>query len=415
MTWPAATAAAAATAAPTIRSLLAVRGGSVFSMPGILSTVLFVGMNDEITASLARHDPWHAYDSYRRFLASLAQGVWGFDVEKHSIVEQVKRQHGVPYKQELPWEGMREIAEATKATLVEAGLGARLDEILADPVRQLEVAIEGVHASWHGETARRFREVKGICHSWQTAVIVQEMASGNHTNPSLDGDLDEARVSLTGVVPRTVINRFGGRDCVGEFKFSAAGEDLVSGRTTAISLLSLEQLGERLPILAGRIRRHTSTLRRFMGTDQEIEFTVDRGVLSVLQIPGHRDRRQPGAASVHRAGRARRSRHRRARQRVPGPGGVQRGRPRAAARPGRRRPGRRGRRAHAAGEPGPRGHPPAAGGRRVAGGQGRFHLARGGGHQRHRRPRLPRRGGSAGAAGGRRGRRGGGARSRRHR
>ena len=75
----------------------------------------------------------------------------------------------------------------------------------------------------------------------------------------------------------------GGRESVGEFKFSAAGEDLVGGLTTAISLLPLSQLATYMPMLDRRVRHTTDTLRRFMGTDQEIEFTVDHGVLSVLQ------------------------------------------------------------------------------------------------------------------------------------
>jgi len=91
--------------------LLAVRGGSVFSMPGMLSTVLFVGMNDEIASVMAREDPWCAYDSYRRFLAQYAQAVWDIDVESYDVVEEAKRRYQVTYKYDLPWEGMQEIAE----------------------------------------------------------------------------------------------------------------------------------------------------------------------------------------------------------------------------------------------------------------------------------------------------------------
>jgi pyruvate,orthophosphate dikinase len=178
---------------------------------------------------------------------------------------------------------MQEIAEATKAVLREEGLGEALDAILADPRRQLQEAVRGVHRSWHGDTARRYREIKDICASWQTAVIVQEMASGNRSNAELREGMDETAASLTGVVPRTVISATGGRESVGEFKFSAAGEDLVGGLTTAISLMPLSQLATYMPMLDRRVRHTTDTLRRFMGTDQEIEFTVDHGVLSVLQ------------------------------------------------------------------------------------------------------------------------------------
>jgi pyruvate,orthophosphate dikinase len=83
--------------------VLAVRGGSVFSMPGMLSTIVFVGMNDRITEALAQHGPWRAYDSYRRFLDSFAAAVWGCDIEAHGLIAKAKARHGVEYKQDLPW------------------------------------------------------------------------------------------------------------------------------------------------------------------------------------------------------------------------------------------------------------------------------------------------------------------------
>jgi pyruvate,orthophosphate dikinase len=231
-------------------------------------------------------------------------------VEKHAIVEQVKRRHGVRYKLELPWEGMREVAAATKGVLHDEGLGDALDEVLADPRRQLHLAVRCVQESWNSEAARRYREIKDICRSWQTAVIVQEMASGNRSNAELREDMDETRTSLTGVVPHTVVSARGGRECIGEFKFSAAGEDLVGGLTTAISLLPYAELGAYMPMLDRRIRHTSDTLRRFMGTDQEIEFTVDQGVLSVLQsraaeIGANRERftfGDAGACATHGIG-----------------------------------------------------------------------------------------------------------------
>jgi enolase/phosphoenolpyruvate synthase/pyruvate phosphate dikinase len=263
--------------------LVAVRGGSVFSMPGILSTVLFVGMNDEITSGLAVEDPWCAYDAYRRFLAIYGQAVWGVDIESYNLVEETKRRYKVKYKYDLPWEAMKEIAEWTKDILREKGHGDALDEILRDPIKQLFTAIHAVFRSWDSEAARRYREIKGICNSWQTVAIVQEMALGNRKNEEIRIGMDETRASLTGVIPRTRVTKLGLRAQTGDFKFSAAGEDLVGGLTKSISFRPIDDLITYMPMLNRRLRHNVAKLRRFMGTDQEVEFTVENGVLSILQ------------------------------------------------------------------------------------------------------------------------------------
>jgi pyruvate,orthophosphate dikinase len=249
----------------------------------MLSTVLFVGMNDEIAAGLAREDPWCAYDSYRRFLALYAQAVWGIDMETYNLVEDTKRRYNVTYKYDLPWEGMKEIAEATKSILEKEGQGAALEEMLADPFKQLETAVVAVFESWNADAARRYRNIKGICDTWQTAAIVQEMALGNRKDESFRSGMDETRASLTGVIPRTRVTDLGVRALTGDFKFSAAGDDLVGGVTKSISFRPIEDLAEYMPMLNRRLRHTVAKLRRFMGTDQEVEFTVERGVLSVLQ------------------------------------------------------------------------------------------------------------------------------------
>ncbi|MBW2523257.1 MAG: hypothetical protein JRI23_03740 [Deltaproteobacteria bacterium] len=263
--------------------LLAVRGGSVFSMPGMLSTVVFVGMNDRIAKALAEDDPWFAYDSYRRFLASFAQAVWSLDLEALGLVDDAKRRHGVDSKEDLPWEAMKEVAEAKKAAIREAGFGDELEEILADPMRQLDRAVRAVFDSWDTAAARQYREIKQLCHSWQTAVIVQEMAFGNRANEAIGPDMDETSASLTGVIPRTTTTEAGLRAFAGDIKFTAAGDDLVGGLTASQSLRSVTELETLMPRLEARLKHVIAELRRFMGTDQEVEFTVDHGVLSVLQ------------------------------------------------------------------------------------------------------------------------------------
>jgi enolase len=263
--------------------VLAVRGGSVFSMPGMLSTIVFVGMNDRIAGALAQQGPWRAYDSYRRFLASYGLAMWDVDLEAFNVVDDAKRRYGVEYKTDLPWEAMREIAEESKTVFRDHGLSEELEAALADPMRQLVDSVTAIFESWNKERALRYRDIKGISHSWQTAAIVQEMAFGNGRNEPIGPDMDETLVSLTGVIPRTMVNEFGIRELSGEFKFSAAGDDLVGGVTSSGSFHSIAELDLMMPMLGRRLRHTVSRLRRFMGTDQEVEFTVEKGVLSVLQ------------------------------------------------------------------------------------------------------------------------------------
>ena len=263
--------------------VLAVRGGSALSMPGILSTVVFVGMNDEVAKALAQDGPWRAYDSYRRFLASYAAAAWGVDLEPYRLVETAKQRHGVRYKQELPWEAMREVAEQSKDVLRGLGFGLQLDDILTDPFAQLAGAVNAVMESWSTERARRFRHIKGISDTWHSAVIVQEMAFGNQVNDVVAPGMDETRASLTGVITRTYVTDVGTRAFEGEIKFSAAGDDLVGGMTFSGSVRPIRDLSTLMPMLARRLTHAVAKIRRFMGTDQEVEFTVDRGVLSILQ------------------------------------------------------------------------------------------------------------------------------------
>jgi hypothetical protein len=268
---------------PEAPLLLAVRGGSVFSMPGMLATVLFVGMNDRIAEALAERDPWWAWDCYRRFLASIAQARWGLDIERFDLVDGAKARAGVRSKRELSWQAMRSIAAATQRVIETHGHRDELAAFLDDPMLQLHEAVQSVYASWDSAGARRYRELKGIAHSWHSAVIVQEMVFGNLSNGAIEPGMDERQASLTGVIPRTVVCEAGSRQLVGEIKFSAAGDDLVAGLTRSTSMRTMHELRPLMPMLHRRLGHVVARLRRFMGTDQEVEFTVERGRLSVLQ------------------------------------------------------------------------------------------------------------------------------------
>ena len=102
---------------PAAPLLLAVRGGSVFSIPGQLATVVFAGMTDAVAESLAQEDEWFAWDAYRRFLASYAAAVWHLDLEGLDLVEKAKRRHGVALKTDLPGSAMRDVVAASKAAM----------------------------------------------------------------------------------------------------------------------------------------------------------------------------------------------------------------------------------------------------------------------------------------------------------
>ncbi|MDH3903991.1 MAG: hypothetical protein OES90_12295, partial [Xanthomonadales bacterium] len=145
---------------PDAPLLLAVRGGSVFSMPGMLATMVFVGMTDAIAESLAREDDWYAWDAYRRFLVSFSAAVWDLDIEALDLVEKAKRRHGVTLKTDLSGGEMREVVEATKDAIRQAGHVEQLDSILNDAELQLQTAVRAVHASWDRNRARQYRAIK---------------------------------------------------------------------------------------------------------------------------------------------------------------------------------------------------------------------------------------------------------------
>lgn len=269
---------------PTAPLLLAVRGGSVFSMPGMLSTVVFAGMTEDVAEALATNDAWFAWDSYRRFLASFAAAVWHLDLEVLDLVEKAKRRHGVDLKVDLPGEAMREVVEASKAAIRTAGHATELDVILNDAELQLKTAMRAVHDSWDAKRACGYRAIKHISDGWHTAVIFQQMACGNRSNEEkLKPGMDEMKISLTGVIPHTRMSSMGFRTFTGDVKFSACGDDLVGGLTAARSFEPVQELRSQAPMLERKLNHISARLRRYLGSDAEIEFTVERGVLSVLQ------------------------------------------------------------------------------------------------------------------------------------
>jgi len=269
---------------PEAPLLLAVRGGSVFSMPGMLATMVFVGMTDDIARALAREDEWYAWDAYRRFLVSFSAAVWDLDLEALDLVEKAKRRLGVSLKTDLPGAAMHEVVESSKQAIREAGHAEQLELIIDDAELQLQTALRAVHASWNRNRANSYRAIKHLSDGWHTAAIVQQMASGNRTNrQELKTGINEMSISLTGVIPNTRMQTTGFREFTGDVKFSACGDDLVGGTTAAKSFEPVRRLHTLAPVLERKLNHVSARLRRFLGSDVEIEFTVDRGVLSVLQ------------------------------------------------------------------------------------------------------------------------------------
>ena len=253
--------------------LFSVRSGAPVSMPGMMNTILNLGMNDEIAAGLARRtdNPRFAYDSYRRFIQMFADVVLGADGEQfeHEI-ETYKAAHGKQTDVDMTAEDWQAIIAIYK-TLV---------DFPEDPFEQLRLAVEAVFLSWHTPRAHVYREMNNIPDSLGTAVNVQAMVFGNF------GDTSGSGVAFTRN-PST-----GEPEFFGEFLFNAAGEDVVAGIRTPLPVAALE---ERLPEAYQELFRIQAILEKHYRDMQDLEFTVQEGVLYMLQT---RSGKRTGRAAV---------------------------------------------------------------------------------------------------------------------
>jgi len=253
--------------------LFSVRSGAPVSMPGMMNTILNLGLNDEIAEGLAikTGNPRFAYDSYRRFISMFADVVMGIDGEKfeHEI-EQYKAAQGKKLDVDMTAEDWQEIVRIYK-TLV---------EFPEDPFTQLKMAVEAVFRSWHTPRAIVYREMANIPDTLGTAVNVQAMVFGNFGEDSGSG------VAFTRN-PSTGEHLF-----FGEFLFNAAGEDVVSGVRTP---LPVEALKERQPEIYDELFQTQILLEKHYRDMQDIEFTIQEGVFYMLQT---RSGKRTGRASV---------------------------------------------------------------------------------------------------------------------
>ena len=253
--------------------LFSVRSGAPVSMPGMMNTILNLGLNDEIAAGLAARtgNPRFAYDSYRRFIQMFANVVMGVDGDKfeHEL-EQYKSARGKAQDVDMSAEDWQEIVRIYK-TIV---------EFPEDPFVQLKLAVEAVFLSWHTPRAIVYREMNNIPERLGTAVNVQAMVFGNF------GDDSGSGVAFTRN-PSTGEHLF-----FGEFLFNAAGEDVVAGIRTP---LPVEALKERQPKIYDELFRTQALLEKHYRDMQDIEFTVQEGKFYMLQTRGGK---RTGRASV---------------------------------------------------------------------------------------------------------------------
>lgn len=235
--------------------LLSIRSGAPVSMPGMMDTIINLGITDEIVEKM--HDKRFAYDAYRRFLAIFGKVALGIDGKKFDeVLEKKKREEGVD-ESNLSTEALREIVEEYKKIFR-----------VPNPYDQLFIAISAVFNSWNNERAISYRKIKNIPHNLGTAVVVQAMVFGNMGNDSYTGVIFTRNPSD------------GNNKIYGEFLINAQGEDIVSGKRTP---LPIEKLREINPSLYEEIRSVAKKIETHYRDMQDIEFTVERGNLYILQ------------------------------------------------------------------------------------------------------------------------------------
>ncbi|MGC9995731.1 MAG: pyruvate, phosphate dikinase [Terriglobia bacterium] len=259
--------------------LVSVRSGAKFSMPGMMDTVLNLGMNDDVVEVFAgkTNNPRFAYDSYRRFIQMFGNVVMEIPKDKFEhVFDGQKKKKKVKLDTELTAEDLKEvIAEYKKVVRKVAG-----KDFPQDPQIQLNMAIEAVFRSWYNPRAKTYRRLNKISDDLGTAVNVQTMVFGNM------GDTSGTGVGFTRN-PAT-----GAKEFYGEFLMNAQGEDVVSGVRTPIPIKELEQI---MPDVYHQLHEFTTRLEQHYKDVQDFEFTIQDGKLYMLQT---RNGKRTGPAAV---------------------------------------------------------------------------------------------------------------------
>ena len=247
--------------------LVSVRSGARASMPGMMDTILNLGLNEEVVEVIAKMsgNPRWAYDCYRRFIQMYSDVV--MEVGKkyfEELIDQMKAKRGVTQDVELTAEDLKELAGQFKAEY-KSKIG---QDFPTDPKEQLMGAIKAVFRSWNNPRAIVYRRMNDIPGSWGTAVNVQSMAFGNM------GDDCGTGVAFTRN-PAT-----GEKKLMGEFLTNAQGEDVVAGVRTP---MPIEEMAQKFPEAFAQFQSVCKTLEDHYRDMQDMEFTVEHGKLYMLQ------------------------------------------------------------------------------------------------------------------------------------
>ena len=247
--------------------LVSVRSGARASMPGMMDTILNLGLNEEVVEVMAKksNNPRWAWDCYRRFIQMYSDVV--MEVGKkyfEELIDEMKAKRGVTQDVELTAEDLKELAGQFKAEYKEK-IGA---DFPSDPKEQLMGAIKAVFRSWNNPRAIVYRRMNDIPGSWGTAVNVQSMAFGNM------GDDCGTGVAFTRN-PAT-----GEKKLMGEFLTNAQGEDVVAGVRTP---MPIQEMADKFPEAFKQFEQVCQTLENHYHDMQDMEFTVENGKLYMLQ------------------------------------------------------------------------------------------------------------------------------------
>ena len=260
--------------------LVSVRSGARVSMPGMMETILNLGLNDQTVEAMIKltNNPRFCYDSYRRFLTMFGSVAWEMDRQKYfeSELEKVKEREGVKEDTQISAEGLKSLIPVYKQVIKEV----TGKEFPQDPYVQLQEAIEAVFRSWNIPRAVAYRNMNKIDHNFGTAVNVQSMVFGNM------GDDCATGVSFTRN-PATGENKF-----YGEYLTNAQGEDVVAGIRTPKPIAELEN---EMPDLYKQYVDIAKKLELGYKDVQDMEFTIEKGKLYILQT---RNGKRTAAAAV---------------------------------------------------------------------------------------------------------------------
>ncbi len=247
--------------------LVSVRSGARASMPGMMDTILNLGLNDKVTEGLAiaTNNKRFAYDSYRRFIQMFADVVKGYPKSSFErLLDQIKEEKGAKYDTDLNADDMYEVAMKFK----EVYKSIAGEEFPQEPKTQLIEAVTAVFRSWNNERANIYRRMNDIPNSWGTAVNVQEMVYGNM------GDDSGTGVAFTRN-PSTGENKL-----YGEYLINAQGEDVVAGIRTPQPISTLKDV---MPEVYEQFKNIAKTLENHYKDMQDMEFTIEKGKLFMLQ------------------------------------------------------------------------------------------------------------------------------------